>query len=474
METKEKRPERTRSAQQSPERRKRPASGEDRERREKRAAKPDTERKKPSAGAAGQTREKSRPAARPDQRPQRRREETAERPQRRQRPEESRPKTKRQSAPAEQPRRRPIKQDDGIPYSAPKGTGPRKSAPKMTREEAEELLRKQQSQPHKEPEKKKKALQNFISGIRGKDDTLDDPAEQAARRRKERAAKEERKKQNALRHDTPAVIYTQPQVFNRDRLLLQLLTVTAVVAAMVLGMSLFFRVGVITVAGEKTYSKDAIVDASGIKEGDGLLTFSKARASAKIRAQLHFVDKIRIGIKLPDTVTIYVEELDVTYAIESIQGDLWLINSNGKVVKQITEKEAGDYTKINGVTLLDPTLGSQAMAADEIPTETLESGDPVPITVTGAQRLSSALQILVALEANDIVGEAASLDVSELEDVRMWYGNQYEVLLGNTAQMEYKIACMNDAILQMSDFQSGILDVSFVTWPDKVGYTPFG
>ena len=461
METKEKRPERTRSTQQSPERRKRPASGAEQKRRETRAAKPDAERKKPSASPE-------------QQRPRRRREGAEDSAQPRKRPEETRQRPKRQAAPAEQPRRRPAKPADGIPYSAPKGTGPRKSAPKMSREEAEELLRKQQSQPHREPEKKKNALQNFISGIRGKDDTLDDPAEQAARRRKERAAKEEKKRQQALRHDTPAIIYTQPQVFNRDRLLLQLLTVTAVVAAMVLGMSLFFRVGVITVAGEKTYSKDAIVDASGIKEGDGLLTFSKARASAKIRAQIQFVDKIRIGIKLPDTVTIYVEELDVTYAIESIQGDLWLINSNGKVVKQITEKEAGDYTKINGVALLDPTLGSQAMAADDIPTETLESGEPVPITVTGAQRLSSALQILVALEANDIVGEAASLDVSELEDVRLWYGNQYEVLLGNTAKMEYKIACMNDAIMQMSDYQSGILDVSFVTWPDKVGYTPFG
>jgi hypothetical protein len=33
---------------------------------------------------------------------------------------------------------------------------------------------------------------------------------------------------------------------------------------------------------------------------------------------------------------------------------------------------------------------------------------------------------------------------------------------------------MNDAILAMSDYQSGILDVSFTHWKDQVGYTPFG
>jgi len=98
----------------------------------------------------------------------------------------------------------------------------------------------------------------------------------------------------------------------------------------------------------------------------------------------------------------------------------------------------------------------------------------VPITVTGTQRLTAALQILKALEANDIVGDAASVDVTELDDIVLRYGNRYEVLLGDNTDMEHKIACMNDAILELSDYQSGILDVSFTTWTEEVGYTPFG
>ena len=35
------------------------------------------------------------------------------------------------------------------------------------------------------------------------------------------------------------------------------------------------------------------------------------------------------------------------------------------------------------------------------------------------------------------------------------------------------VDCMNDAILQMSDYQSGVLDISFTIWPNQVGYTPF-
>ena len=366
--------------------------------------------------------------------------------------------------------RRPARTESGR-VSAPKGTGPRKSAPQMSVRETSELRRQQKNQP-KAPEKKT-ALQNFISGVKG-ENLSEDAAARAEQRRKERSARAEKKRKQAERNDTPAVIYTQPAAFSRDRLLIQLLTVTAVVAALVLGMSVFFKVKTVTVAGAETYSAWAIREASGISEGDNLLTFSKAKASAKIQASLAYVDDVRIGIKLPDTVIIYIEEMDVAYAIESTQGDWWLINSGGRVVEQITAVEAKNHTQVLGVMLEDPQAGSDAVAANAVPQETLESGEPVPVTVSGEQRLSSCLQILKALEANDIVGQAASVDVSDLEDVMLWYGSQYEVLLGNTSDMEYKIACMNDAILEMSDYQSGILDISFTHWKDQVGYTPFG
>ena len=76
-------------------------------------------------------------------------------------------------------------------------------------------------------------------------------------------------------------------------------------------------------------------------------------------------------------------------------------------------------------------------------------------------------------ENNDIVGEAASVDVTSTEDIILWYGTRYQVNLGDTSRLDYKVDCMNDAILQMSDYQSGVLDISFTIWPNQVGYTPF-
>lgn len=283
--------------------------------------------------------------------------------------------------------------------------------------------------------------------------------------------------------DTPAVIYTQPMAFNRDRLLVQMLTVLAVVVALVLGLSVFFKVKVITVSGAEVYGAWTVREASGISEGDNLLTFGRARAAGKITAKLPYVKSARIGIKLPDTVNIEIVEEDVVYAIKASDGIWYLMNSEGKVVEQSTGSGAKDYTQVLGVTLSDPVVGEVGVATEEVPAvtegtgETGESGQTtettIPLSVSGAQRLSAALEILQALEANDIVGQVASVDVTRLNDMILWYGTQYQVNMGDNTNIAYKIACMSDVILQLSDYQTGVLDVSFTTWKEQVGYTPF-
>lgn len=272
---------------------------------------------------------------------------------------------------------------------------------------------------------------------------------------------------------TPAVIYTQPLPFNRDRLIVQLITVTAVVLAIVMGLSVFFKVKTVTVTGADTYSAWAVREASGISEGDKLLTFSKIRAASQIMANLPYVKGVRIGIKLPDTVNIMIEEESVVYAVKSSDGQWWMMDSDGRVVEQANNAKAATATQLLGVTLEAPAVNQKGIATEMTPSETNELGELIPVTTTGAQRLTAALQIFKALESNDIVGEAASVDVTSTEDIILWYGTRYQVNLGDTSRLDYKIDCMNDAILQMSDYQSGVLDVSFTIWANQVGYTPF-
>jgi len=219
---------------------------------------------------------------------------------------------------------------------------------------------------------------------------------------------------------------------------------------------------------------------TAIENGQNLLTFGSVRACGKIRTNLPYVDTVRIGIKLPDTVNIYIKEFDVVYAIASPGGEWWLMTSGGKITDKIDAGTANSYTKVLGVEVESPTIGADAKAVEElipVTQETTAEGETVstePVfTITGADRLKAALMILDALELNDIVGEAASVNVSSLNNLELMYGTRYQVKLGDSTNMEYKIASMKQAVAQLNEYQTGILDCSFTTWTDRPGYTPY-
>ena len=171
----------------------------------------------------------------------------------------------------------------------------------------------------------------------------------------------------------------------------------------------------------------------------------------------------------------------MVYSIQDQDGVWWLMNSDGKVVEQTSSTNAKSYTQVLGVTLSEPHASEAGVAKEDVPATTADAdgSDPTattaytPTLVTAAQRLNAALKILQALEDNDIVGDAASVDVSQLQDIILWYGTQYQVNLGSIDRIDYKITYMKNAILQMSEYQTGVLDVSFTTWPDCAGFTPF-
>lgn len=264
---------------------------------------------------------------------------------------------------------------------------------------------------------------------------------------------------------TPDVVYLAPKPFSRSRLLLRLATVAAVVLALVLGVSVFFKVENITVSGTLKYSVWDIRAASGIEVGENLLTFSRAKASGKIIAALPYVESVRIGIKLPDTVMIDIEEVDVTYGAQATDDSWWMLSAEGKVIG----KSEPTGTKILGIRLVNPVEGQTAHAA-EIPPQTDPDGQQIPVTVTTAQRLQTALDIAQYLEHNGIIGKAASIDVSVPGDLVVWYGQQYQVKLGDSTQLGYKISCMKNVIDNMASYAGGVVDI---TDPEHMQYQPF-
>lgn len=268
------------------------------------------------------------------------------------------------------------------------------------------------------------------------------------------------------------IVYTPPKPFNRGRFVIRLATAAAIVLALVFGMSIFFKVETVNVAGTDKYTPWDIQQASGIHIGEGLLGLSKAKIAGKIIEQLPYVDDVQIGIKLPDTVNIEITELDIVYSVQAQDDTWWLVNAQGRVVDKTDSATGATYTQLLGLRLNSPVIGEMAVAVEPEPGQTDAEGQTVPVTVKGSERLETVITILQYLEANGVIGQADSVNVEDMGDIRIEYADRYEVLLGDTTQLGYKIKSFKAAVDQMGDYQSGTLDASFTIWPDEVGYTP--
>lgn len=283
------------------------------------------------------------------------------------------------------------------------------------------------------------------------------------------------------------VVYTPGKPFNRNRLFLQLAVVAAVVLAIFGSLSLFFKVKVdhkdrrsgekvttVLVSGNEKYSASAIIQASGIRDGDSLLSVNSAKIGGQIIAKLPYVESVRVGIKLPDTVNIEVEELDVVYAVTDTSGGWWFMTSEGRLVEMTDATSAAGYTKIKGIQLDLPIAGQQAVAVEptqEPAEEGEETTEEPPAVITNAQRLETALSILQYLESNDILGEVVSVDVTNMGNVEMQYAQRFRILLGDPSRLEYKVNMAVAAVNQLKDYDRGTLDVSFMA-REEVVYTP--
>ena len=280
------------------------------------------------------------------------------------------------------------------------------------------------------------------------------------------------------------VIYTPPKVFKRGRFLLHLTTVVAIVLAVVIGMSIFFKVENVTVSGCNKYTPWEVSEASGIEIGSNLMTSSRAQISGNIISNLPYVDTVRVGIILPDTVNIEITELDSVYALEDAAGNWWLMNDQGKIVDQTNAVTSKDYTQVIGFKVEPAQIGQQAVAKEaeltNIQAETVEGESSVPTVtvavqmgVTGAERLRTALTVLQELSKYGISGLVDSVDFTSLSDIELWYNERFQVNLGDTSQLEYKLNALEATINQMESYESGHLDISFKNWANQVGYTPF-
>ncbi len=222
--------------------------------------------------------------------------------------------------------------------------------------------------------------------------------------------------------------------------LLRLLAMLLMVAALLACAVIFFKVTDIQVTGCQLYTVEQVAGACGISLGDNLLLIRKPAAAARLKILLPYIENVRIGRALPGTVTIEVSESGAAFSVEAEDGTSWLINGSGKVLEE-AGVSAADYPKLTGVILKKPEPGLQALTNQ-------------------TSNLEAAQQLMELLGESDIVPQITEIDVSKTFDIVVWYGNQYEVHLGGTDRLDYKLRYLLSILDQLDSARGGVIDLT--------------
>ncbi len=220
--------------------------------------------------------------------------------------------------------------------------------------------------------------------------------------------------------------------------LYKLLSTLAISAAIIVALTLFFRVDQVIVTGQQRYTAEEVVAATGVEIGDNLYLMDKNSIVSGMLEQLPYIENIRINRKLPDTLLVEVRECGRPMAVVQ-DGSAWLISPRGKIVEQTKPQAAKDYGVIDGCELLAPSVGTKIALATEY-----------------ASQQSSLLSLLEALEA---AGELERVDAIHLDDLSMLtmdYIGRFTVQMPYEADYARKLRALRQIIDESGAIQENM------------------
>lgn len=235
---------------------------------------------------------------------------------------------------------------------------------------------------------------------------------------------------------------TQPRKPRKRGALYGPLTFIAICAALVFGMSIFFSVSHIEVEGAEYYSAEEVQLASGIDEGDNLFFINRFTVISRLFSRLPYVESAYVTRYLPNRVIITVTESQaLAYVSDGTQE--WVIDRNGKALKQASMSELPSLIEIKGITADAPEIGDIIIPAD---------GD--------ASKMEYLAVILDQIQERGLQSSVTKIDLTEPANATFAYLGRFNVRLGGNVDIEYKFGKMLSAVAQLTQGDQGSLDLS--------------
>ncbi|MFR7767085.1 MAG: cell division protein FtsQ/DivIB [Oscillospiraceae bacterium] len=220
----------------------------------------------------------------------------------------------------------------------------------------------------------------------------------------------------------------------RGRSLLQPLIFLLICVALVLGMSVFFRVSKVEVVGNSIYTAEEVVDASGIGKGDNLFFINRFSAASRIFSKLPYVDKAKVT-RACRTRHHHDQESSA------------MATSGGRRLRSLTSCKLLSPSRTDALTSSPASTASRRSAK-----------------VGGAQsrrcRCASHVPRRSRAAASRHGIKVTVIDLADAASPSFLYDGRFTVRLGANENVEYKFGMLQSAISQLTAGDTGTIDLS--------------
>jgi hypothetical protein len=212
----------------------------------------------------------------------------------------------------------------------------------------------------------------------------------------------------------------EKQQRKRRRRTIRVIALSPLVAiAFVCLLNLLLRVNTIVIRNNTVYPAGEIYTNLNFDIGNGLLSFDRDLLSDELPRNCPYVKSVSVKYKLPNTVEVTVEPAVATVAVRA-NGNYLLLDSDFKVLSVSAEPPTGGILLVEGMDVVDYTVGYRLDADENIETDTIR-------------------QLIGILTEKGLYEHVSLLDLSKKYNISMTMYGVITVLLGNSEDLDRKV-----------------------------------
>lgn len=211
------------------------------------------------------------------------------------------------------------------------------------------------------------------------------------------------------------------------------------IAAMLAGISVFFKVSNIVVEGNGRYSAEQIILSSEIEIGESLLFINTFKATSKLFSTLPYIDEAKISRKLPDTIVISVEEA-YPLASVSVSGFYYILDKNCSVLEKTDYSGSIGTIAIKGIEPILPTVGGK-----------LQLNRP------DNAKMNYLTELLNLIFKSGLYKDISEIDASSIANITFRYMDRFTVQMGKHERLEYKLDKLDSVLQYVSENETGTI-----------------